>query len=272
MSQRRALTVKYRIYLAPGVPVCLHCGQLAPDGGALLHEMRLHAAPGCVGPGPSIPRPVPMAGAPTSPASTAPSPPPLFSQPPTGTIPPGAPNSVRRHPRIPLRRRYPPRSWHGSRLPRTGSTVSGAGPSSPAPRSTAPYASNRRGPETRGPARVDGPRRWSGSPANGSPTCSPWRSWSRVDGGTRSPTDMSNSPERSAPGTTSGSPVEYRELYCRGCSAYWVEGRTVRTRLRGTGRVRTCLACGRSRRHAHFVGSDRPTRSGGVRVGHPEGR
>jgi ribonuclease P protein subunit RPR2 len=43
-------------------------------------------------------------------------------------------------------------------------------------------------------------------------------------------------------------PVEYRELYCRGCSAYWVEGRTVRTRLRGTGRVRTCLACGRSRR------------------------
>jgi ribonuclease P protein subunit RPR2 len=43
-------------------------------------------------------------------------------------------------------------------------------------------------------------------------------------------------------------PVEYRELYCRGCSAYWVEGRTVRTRLRGARRVRTCLACGRTRR------------------------
>jgi ribonuclease P protein subunit RPR2 len=41
---------------------------------------------------------------------------------------------------------------------------------------------------------------------------------------------------------------EYRELYCRGCSAYWVEGRTVRTRLRSGRRVRTCLVCGRSRR------------------------
>jgi ribonuclease P protein subunit RPR2 len=43
-------------------------------------------------------------------------------------------------------------------------------------------------------------------------------------------------------------PTEYRELYCRKCSAYWVEGRTVRTRLRGNRRVRTCLACGVSRR------------------------
>ncbi len=42
--------------------------------------------------------------------------------------------------------------------------------------------------------------------------------------------------------------TEYRELYCRGCSTYWVEGRTVRTRLRAGRRVRTCLACGRSRR------------------------
>jgi ribonuclease P protein subunit RPR2 len=41
---------------------------------------------------------------------------------------------------------------------------------------------------------------------------------------------------------------EYRELYCRGCSTYWVEGRTVRTRLRSGRRVRTCLVCGRSRR------------------------
>lgn len=41
---------------------------------------------------------------------------------------------------------------------------------------------------------------------------------------------------------------EYRELYCRRCSAYWVEGRTVRTRLRAGRRVRTCLACGRERR------------------------
>ena len=41
---------------------------------------------------------------------------------------------------------------------------------------------------------------------------------------------------------------EYRELYCRGCSAYWVEGRTVRTRLRNGHRVRTCLRCGRVRR------------------------
>lgn len=41
---------------------------------------------------------------------------------------------------------------------------------------------------------------------------------------------------------------EYRELYCRGCSVYWVEGRTVRTRLRSGRRVRTCLECGRPRR------------------------
>ena len=41
---------------------------------------------------------------------------------------------------------------------------------------------------------------------------------------------------------------EYRELYCRGCSVYWVEGRTVRTRLRSGRRVRTCLVCGRTRR------------------------
>lgn len=43
---------------------------------------------------------------------------------------------------------------------------------------------------------------------------------------------------------------EYRELYCRGCSAYWIEGRSVRTRLHGGRRVRTCLRCGRSRRTA----------------------
>jgi ribonuclease P protein subunit RPR2 len=41
---------------------------------------------------------------------------------------------------------------------------------------------------------------------------------------------------------------EYRELYCRGCSTYWVEGRTVRTRFRSGRRVRTCLVCGRARR------------------------
>jgi ribonuclease P protein subunit RPR2 len=41
---------------------------------------------------------------------------------------------------------------------------------------------------------------------------------------------------------------EYRELYCRTCSTYWVEGRTVRTRLRSGRRVRTCLKCGRQRR------------------------
>jgi ribonuclease P protein subunit RPR2 len=41
---------------------------------------------------------------------------------------------------------------------------------------------------------------------------------------------------------------EYRELYCRGCSVYWVDGRTVRTRLRSGHRVQTCLVCGRVRR------------------------
>jgi len=41
---------------------------------------------------------------------------------------------------------------------------------------------------------------------------------------------------------------EYRDLYCRTCSAYWVEGRTVRTRFRAGRRVRTCLRCGTERR------------------------
>jgi len=41
---------------------------------------------------------------------------------------------------------------------------------------------------------------------------------------------------------------EYSEVFCRGCSRFWVEGRTVRTRLREGRRVRTCLACGRERR------------------------
>jgi ribonuclease P protein subunit RPR2 len=41
---------------------------------------------------------------------------------------------------------------------------------------------------------------------------------------------------------------EYAELYCRGCSSFWVEGTSVRTRLRGGLRVRTCLRCGRERR------------------------
>lgn len=41
---------------------------------------------------------------------------------------------------------------------------------------------------------------------------------------------------------------EYRDLYCRGCSTFWVEGRSVRTRLRSGRRTRTCLSCGRVRR------------------------
>ena len=44
---------------------------------------------------------------------------------------------------------------------------------------------------------------------------------------------------------------EYREFYCRGCSSYWVEGRTVRTRVRSGRRIRTCLVCGRIRRARH---------------------
>lgn len=43
-------------------------------------------------------------------------------------------------------------------------------------------------------------------------------------------------------------PREYREAYCRACSAYWVEGRSVRTRLRSGRRTQTCLQCGKVRR------------------------
>jgi ribonuclease P protein subunit RPR2 len=43
-------------------------------------------------------------------------------------------------------------------------------------------------------------------------------------------------------------PREYRSRYCRQCSAHWVEGRTVRTRLRRGRRVESCLLCGAVRR------------------------
>jgi ribonuclease P protein subunit RPR2 len=43
-------------------------------------------------------------------------------------------------------------------------------------------------------------------------------------------------------------PGPLREMCCRACSSYWVEGRSVRTRLRAGVRVRTCLACGAVRR------------------------
>jgi ribonuclease P protein subunit RPR2 len=43
---------------------------------------------------------------------------------------------------------------------------------------------------------------------------------------------------------------EYRDVYCRGCSTFWVEGRSVRTRLRAGRRTQTCLQCGRVRRVA----------------------
>ncbi len=55
---------------------------------------------------------------------------------------------------------------------------------------------------------------------------------------------------------------EYRELYCRGCSRFWVEGRTVRTRIRSGRRIRTCLACGRERRTILRPGSWSSRRTG----------
>lgn len=41
---------------------------------------------------------------------------------------------------------------------------------------------------------------------------------------------------------------EVRSRFCRGCLVYFVEGATVRTRLRDGRRVRTCLRCHRSYR------------------------
>jgi ribonuclease P protein subunit RPR2 len=52
---------------------------------------------------------------------------------------------------------------------------------------------------------------------------------------------------------------EYRDLYCRQCSAYWVEGRTVRTRLRDGRRVETCLRCGSTRRVPYRARRSRAT-------------
>jgi ribonuclease P protein subunit RPR2 len=56
---------------------------------------------------------------------------------------------------------------------------------------------------------------------------------------------------------------EYREVFCRGCSSYWVEGRTVRTRLRSGHRVRTCLRCGRARRVVTRSRTRQPAPPGG---------
>ncbi len=55
---------------------------------------------------------------------------------------------------------------------------------------------------------------------------------------------------------------ELREVYCRGCSVYWVEGRTVRTRLRAGRRTRTCLVCGRRRRTRLRPGGSSPSLPG----------
>jgi len=54
-------------------------------------------------------------------------------------------------------------------------------------------------------------------------------------------------------------PTEYRERYCRQCSSFWVEGRTVRTRLRGGHRVQTCLSCGATRRQRYRGGRPVPS-------------
>ncbi|MGC2288914.1 MAG: hypothetical protein WA688_03550 [Thermoplasmata archaeon] len=51
---------------------------------------------------------------------------------------------------------------------------------------------------------------------------------------------------------------EYRDVYCRGCSTFWVEGRSVRTRLRAGRRSQTCLRCGRVRRVAVKYRAARP--------------
>ena len=52
---------------------------------------------------------------------------------------------------------------------------------------------------------------------------------------------------------------EYHDLYCRGCSTFWVEGTTVRTRLRRGLRVQTCLTCGRLRRVRLRPPGERPS-------------
>ena len=59
---------------------------------------------------------------------------------------------------------------------------------------------------------------------------------------------------------------EYRDLYCRGCSAFWIEGRSVRTRLRSGRRVQTCLSCGRVRRVRVRLQMSRPTVESGAAV------
>ncbi len=65
-------------------------------------------------------------------------------------------------------------------------------------------------------------------------------------------------------------PSGYHDLYCRGCSAYWVEGRTLRTRLRRGRRVQTCLVCGRVRRVLLRVPLPPPSPSPSATLSEPE--
>jgi RNA polymerase subunit RPABC4/transcription elongation factor Spt4 len=89
-SHRMALTVKYRIYLAPGVPVCLHCGQLAPDGALFCPKCGFTLPQGDVG----SPAPAARAGPHASGLGVSSSPPaavpasPLSSAPPPNGAPP----------------------------------------------------------------------------------------------------------------------------------------------------------------------------------------
>ena len=65
-------------------------------------------------------------------------------------------------------------------------------------------------------------------------------------------------------------PHELREFYCRGCSSFWQEGRTVRTRIRRSVRVRTCLVCGAVRRQPlRLLISTPSTRDASAELGQP---
>lgn len=66
-------------------------------------------------------------------------------------------------------------------------------------------------------------------------------------------------------------PPSFRDRYCRHCSTYSWEGRTVRTRVRAGRTVRTCLVCGRVARRPLGVrrpARERPGRFTLARAGH----
>ena len=64
-------------------------------------------------------------------------------------------------------------------------------------------------------------------------------------------------------------PPELKSRLCAGCGAYLVPGQNLRVRLRAKKTVRTCLKCGRPKRHRTTPRRSRPPSTSGARGQRP---